>query len=366
MQAHRFGGEGPRDLGAVTLKSDIRAEADRLRAGFEARGAAVFEADILQHAGALLNLYGEDIRARAFVTQDPLKGEMMLRPDFTVPLVQRHLEMGAKPAVYTYAGEVFRRQEEDENRPSEYIQVGYERIGDADTKVADADVFKAFSTALGDLPVVSTIGDLGLIESAVRGLDTPQRRKDALLRHIWRPTRFNALLDRFSIPAQSPPLPPDPDLPHVGLRSRKEISQRIAVLAEEAETPPLSQADVGRLRGLMAIKDSLPKALERLEIIADGSASVTQALDGFRALCQALKAQGIDTTNVMFDATFGLTTLEYYTGFVFGFAAPGYAPVATGGRYDLLTRALSDGRHIPAVGGVIRPEIALDIRGGGA
>ena len=61
----------------MSQKSDIRAEAERLRGLFEAEGAEVFEAEILQPAGALLNVYGEDIRARAFVTLDPLRGEMM-------------------------------------------------------------------------------------------------------------------------------------------------------------------------------------------------------------------------------------------------------------------------------------------------
>ena len=50
--------------------------------------------------------------------------------------------------------------------------------------------------------------------------------------------------------------------------------------------------------------------------------------------------------------------MEYYDGFVFGFYAegrPDLPPVATGGRYDALTRRLGDGVEIPAVGGVIRP-----------
>lgn len=346
----------------MTLKADIRAEADRLRAGFEARGAEVFEADILQPAGALLNLYGEDIRARAFVTQDPLKGEMMLRPDFTVPLVQRHLLTGHTCATYTYAGEVFRRQEEDENRPSEYIQVGYERIGDRDALEADADVFTAIAGALGDLPVTPTIGDLGLIRSAVIGLDTPQRRKDALLRHIWRPARFDALLDRFSRAAPPPPEMPDPDAPHVGLRTREDIARRIAVLAEEAETPPLAERDVNRLRALMSVHDALPGALAQMTAIAETSEPMTNAVTAFEELCTALASHGVDLERVRFDATFGLTTLEYYSGFVFGFTADGHAPVATGGRYDLLTAALNDGTVIPAVGGVVRPEVVLSLR----
>lgn len=350
----------------MSAKSDIRAEADRLRALFEARGAEVFEADVLQPAGALLNLYGEDIRARAFVTHDPLRGEMMLRPDFTVPLVQRHLAEGRDAARYTYAGEVFRRQEDDEDRPSEYIQVGYELFGDDDDEAADADVFAAVAEALGDVPVTRIIGDFSVLTAAIDSLDTPERRKTALKRHLWRPHRFDTLLDRFSRPAPPPPPMPDPDAPHVGLRSREDIAARIALLAEEAATPPLAAAEVARIRALLAIRDSAPGAVEQMKRLADGNRPIFLAASRVEALLDALGARGIDPATLIFEASFGLTSLEYYTGFVFGFAAPGHAPVATGGRYDLLTAALNDGAARPAVGGVIRPGILLDLKGGGA
>ena len=37
---------------------------------------------------------------------DAVRGEQMLRPDFTVPVVQMHIDRGARAARYTYAGEV--------------------------------------------------------------------------------------------------------------------------------------------------------------------------------------------------------------------------------------------------------------------
>ena len=95
----------------MSSKAVIRAEAERLFAAFVAAGAVPVDADLLLPAGALLDLYGEDIRARAYVTQDPVLGEMMLRPDFTVPVVQAHMSGGADPARYAYLGEVFRAQE---------------------------------------------------------------------------------------------------------------------------------------------------------------------------------------------------------------------------------------------------------------
>jgi ATP phosphoribosyltransferase regulatory subunit len=78
---------------------------------------------------------------------------------------------------------------------------------------------------------------------------------------------------------------------------------------------------------------------------------------------QALAAHGVDLNRVIFDASHGRSTMEYYDGFVFSFAAnaPGLPPVASGGRYDALTRVLGQGREIPAVGGVIRPGLVADL-----
>ena len=127
------------------------AEADRIRLEFLNAGAGEVHADILQPAETLLDLYGEDIRARAYVTADPLRGEMMLRPDFTVPVVQMHMESGADPARYAYSGEVFRKQEEDLGRPSQYVQVGYELFGGHDPAKADAEVFALVSKVLAGM-----------------------------------------------------------------------------------------------------------------------------------------------------------------------------------------------------------------------
>ena len=80
----------------------------------------------------------------------------------------------------------------------------------------------------------------------------------------------------------------------------------------------------------------------------------------------ALDERGADPGALEFEASFGRTTMEYYDGFVFGFFAasrPDLPPVATGGRYDALTRVLGQGREVPAVGGVIRPGLTLELGG---
>ncbi|MFX0547217.1 ATP phosphoribosyltransferase regulatory subunit [Roseovarius sp. S1116L3] len=368
------------DLAEQPSRAAIRAEAARLRAIFEAAGAEVVETSILQPAEVLLDLYGEDIRARAYVTSDPLKGEQMLRPDFTVPVVQMHMESGAEPARYTYSGEVFRRQEDDPRRASEYFQVGYEVMGAAAPAEADAEVFALMQGMLAPLGLTPATGDIGILMAAIEGLGTTEARKAALRRHVWRPRRFRALIDRFSgrapVPASRAALlaADDPMAnagPLIGLRSEAEIAARIEALRADAEAEPIAEGEVELLSAMLAVRETCPNALERLRDLAVDMPSISGAVAALAARLEALDARGIDVATLPFETSYGRTQMEYYDGFVFGFtseAHPDLPPVASGGRYDALTRRLGKGRQMPAVGGVIRPGLVARLAqfGGGA
>lgn len=361
-------------------KPDARGAAARLSAHFQAAGAELVEADILLPAATLLDLYGEEIRARAYVTHDPLRGEQMLRPDFTVPVVERHMREGAEPARYTYAGEVFRRQEEDTGRPSEYLQVGYEVFDRDNPAAADAEVFALFAEAMGEADLHAVTGDIGFLLAAVRGLSTSERRRDALLRHVWRPRRFRSLLDRFAgrrdVPGRTKLLALietnsiddllDGAGPAVGLRGVEEVLERLEVIRADANEPPISAGEAEVLETLLGLRETAPNALETLKDIAVDVPAIGPAIATLEARLEAMATRGVDVTALDFDLSHGRSSMEYYDGFVFSFAASGRAdlpPVATGGRYDALTERLGDGRSIPAVGGVIRPEILLAVGG---
>ncbi|MDM8165183.1 ATP phosphoribosyltransferase regulatory subunit [Roseovarius sp.] len=359
----------------MTNRAAIRAEAMRLRALFEAAGADPVETGILQPADLLLDLYGEDIRARAYVTSDALRGEQMLRPDFTVPVVQMHMAHGAEPACYTYAGEVFRRQEDDPDRANEYTQAGFEVFDRTNAEAADARVFALFHQVLAPLNLRAATGDIGILMAAVEGLRTPERRKAALRRHIWRPKRFRALIDRYAGRARMPEsraallAATDPmahAAPMIGLRSETEIRQRIDTLREDAAAAPLSENEVALLDAILAVRETSDNALEQLRDIAVDMPAIAPAIDRLARRLDALSDAGIDVTALDFEASYGRTQMEYYDGFVFGFYAerrPDLPPVATGGRYDALTRQLGGGAEIPAVGGVIRPGLVIDLGG---
>lgn len=352
-----------------------------LIAQMQAAGAQPVATDILQPAETLLGLYGEDIRARAYVTQDPTLGEMMLRPDFTVPVVQAHMRIGAEPARYCYAGPVFRKQ--DGGRAREYLQVGYELFARDDAARADAEVFALFARLLDGNDLRPVMGDIGILRAAVDGLETSAERKAALLRHIWHPRRFRALLERMGgqgplataragLVAYLGKAPAESLIAEagqiVGLRSAADISARIDTLRADADTPPIPRAQVVALERLLSLAAPARTALRamRAEGWAALAPALTPALDRLEARLEALDAAGIDSANLPFEASFGRTNMEYYDGFVFGFVGPrdDLPAVATGGRYDALTAVLGQGRAIPAVGGVIRPDILAALEDG--
>lgn len=352
---------------------DTLTEARRLRDLFADKGARVIKADVLQSADTLLDLYGEDIRARAYLTSDPLQGEMVLRPDFTVPVVQMHMESRADPARYTYSGKVFRKQETDETRANEYVQVGYEVFDGQNPASADAEVFAAIAEGLDGLPVRAATGDIGVLMAAVRGLRTTDARKAALLRHIWRPGRFRSLMKRYGsgrvTPARAALLaaadPFEGAGPEIGLRRRKEVAARIDALRADAAAEPIAAEEIALIDAILSLRETAPNVLSALRDIAVDMPAIGDAVAGMDARLEAMVDRGVDVANLEFEGSYGRTSLEYYDGFVFGFYAKDYPdqpPVATGGRYDALTVQLGQGRAVPAVGGVIRPDLAVGLR----
>src|SRR5712692_3977623 len=101
------------DLLSMSAAPDERAEA--LLASYERAGYARVAPAILQPAEPFLDLSGEDIRKRMYLTTDPQGHELCLRPDLTIPVSRDYLASPAagKPAGFCYLGEVFRHPKSD-------------------------------------------------------------------------------------------------------------------------------------------------------------------------------------------------------------------------------------------------------------
>ena len=365
----------------------LEAALARIDARFAAAGYGPVAPAHLFPAETLLDLYGEELRTRAFLFPGGGTGaELCLRPDFTVPVALAHGAQGwDRQAAYRYRGPVFRRQTGASDRPAEYIQAGIESLGRPDRAAAEAEVLATVLAALADIgagPVTVATGDLGIAFALLDALPLGARRRAALKRHFWRPARFHALIAEF---AASPPPPsprrralleaaraPEPEAAVaalaeqagavLGLRETPEIAARAADLAAAADEPPMDAAHGDLIEAALAVSGPAPQALAELRrLLAGTGPAVAAALDRFSERLAALEAAGIATADLPFDADFG-RKLEYYDGFVFEVAAagrPDLPPLAGGGRYDSMTARLGAARPVPAMGAMLRPEAAL-------
>ena len=107
------------------------ALADTLLAHFAAAGYPRCEPPILQPASVFLDLSGEDIRHRLFLSSDASGAEHCLRPEFTIPISRVYLASAdaGRPVGYSYCGPIFRYRP---NASGEFVQAGLESFGRRD------------------------------------------------------------------------------------------------------------------------------------------------------------------------------------------------------------------------------------------
>ncbi|MEZ5842068.1 MAG: ATP phosphoribosyltransferase regulatory subunit, partial [Hyphomicrobiales bacterium] len=136
------------------------------------RGSIMVDPPLLQPADVFLDLAGEDLRRRLFLTQGPDGAELCLRPDFTIPVCRLHLDGGAadRRAEYGYVGPIFRHRA---SSSGEVTQAGIESFGRIDREAADADTLAFALEACGAMGVAAPairIGDSSLFVAALDAL----------------------------------------------------------------------------------------------------------------------------------------------------------------------------------------------------
>src|SRR5829696_9123609 len=96
----------------TTAPPGPNGRAEALLARFEGAGYARAAPAILQPAEPFLDLSGEDIRRRMYLTTDAQGRELCLRPDLTIPVALEYLSSPSAggPAGYCYLGPVFRQR----------------------------------------------------------------------------------------------------------------------------------------------------------------------------------------------------------------------------------------------------------------
>ena len=371
---------------AGTKLSLLKEELRRLSDLFELDGALTVEMPSLVDSEVLLDLYGEELNSRAYIVEDPVRGNLMLRPDFTVPIVQMHLESGIEAEKYCYAGKVWRKQDQFSLRQTEYWQAGFEHFGGKNVPADDVAAFSLIRKAIGNLDLEIVTGDLGILRSAINGLTTNTRCKKALLRQLWRPARFRQTLQYFS---SSSSLIKDNQLkliealkvgslekelsqvgPIIGLRRAQDIVNRIEFIAEDSKENQINEFDLKFLEDLLSISCPLVEASAYIKKISRSNVELNEAVILLENRLDAMSDAKVDTKKMSFEVSFGRTSMEYYDGFVFEIHVDKkgiLAPVAQGGRYDELTKFFNnrgDSENVlSAIGGIIRPEILIELMG---
>jgi ATP phosphoribosyltransferase regulatory subunit len=104
--------------------------ASKVREGIAAFIPTWVSPPVLQPVRFYLEWLGEDLRARAFLTQSEEGHDLCLRPDMTAPACRLALACDPVPAAVAYEGQVFRRQRAGSARETEFLQVGLECLAD--------------------------------------------------------------------------------------------------------------------------------------------------------------------------------------------------------------------------------------------
>ena len=177
--------------------------ADTLLASFERAGYARVTPAILQPAEPFLDLSGEDIRKRMYLTTDPQGRELCLRPDLTIPVSRDYLASSpaGTPQAFCYLGPVFRHRAEG---AGEFLQAGIESFGRLDTAAADAEMLALGLEATAHYGLGAPdirMGDVALFSALIAALDLAPAWKRRLIKDFNHKTSLVQDLDRLAISA---------------------------------------------------------------------------------------------------------------------------------------------------------------------
>ena len=357
--------------------ADARAQA--LVASYERAGYRRAEPAILQPAEPFLDLSGEDIRRRMYLTSEASGRELCLRPDLTIPVARDYLASSSagEPAGFCYLGPVFRQRE---NQPGEFLQAGIESFGRRDTAVVDAEMLARGLEALAqygiDAPEIR-IGDVGLFTHLLDALELPPAWRRRLAKDFHRAGGVAHDLDQWRLDAaRSVPeyqgllaalagsdlraahalvtdLLSIAGITTVGGRSVGEIADRFLEQAALGAAARLPQQTRTIIEQFLKIAGDPDDAVAELRALAEKTGlALKPAIDLIENRTGFLAAHGIDVSRIRFATAFG-RGVDYYTGFVFELhdhAARVSGPLVGGGRYDALLSRLGAKEPIPAVG----------------
>ena len=342
------------------------------------RGAERCDPTILQPAEPFLDLVGEAIRSRLFLSDAGDGQTMCLRPEFTVPAARNYLSTDGGARRYALAGTVFARgvarvelpqagieslgatdrAAEDARTLADAIEITRDLGGEiAHLRVGDRAVFAAIAASLGVPPswqrrLARSFGDEQALERALSGdhaaaeLGTetnlgadptlPQAMVDALEREDL-PALETIIADAIATARMS-----------AGTRRPREIATRL-MEHRDPGVLTLGASERETLRRFLATDVPFDAVTDAVSALGVGGDTVRDVLASHGERVAALLKRGIDPALIRFQGSFG-RPLDYYTGLVFEVSGSGGHVLAAGGRYDRLLTMLGAPEPVPAIG----------------
>jgi ATP phosphoribosyltransferase regulatory subunit len=363
----------PPSIDAARREAGTRALAHLLDAGFTR-----IDPPVLQAASSFLDMSGEDIRGRLYLTTDASGAELCLRPDFTIPVCLAHLALPERSAEgqYAYLGPVFRTRP---GQSGEMIQTGLESYGRRDIEAADAEILALAlegADAAGSGPLKVRIGDARVFDSVLGALGLPEIWLRRVRRGLAQGRALEAILngggqgaiaqsgvlaaleraDHAGAKALVEDLLAIAGIATVGGRSAGEIADRFLEQASARAGAGVNSEQQAILRRFLSLSGDPDTASAKLRTLArEAKLNLASALDSFDQRVGFLAARGLKISEFVYSAAF-VRDLDYYTGFVFeavDAATPKARAAIGGGRYDGLARKLGAAQDLPAVGAAI-------------
>ena len=365
-------------LSVPAIDARRREAGNRALECFLEAGFARIEPPVLQPASPFLDMSGEEIRGRLYLTGDASGAELCLRPEYTIPVCLAHLAspQPSAEAQYAYLGPVFRARP---GQSGEMIQTGLESYGALEIEAADAEILALAleaAEAAGSGPLNVRIGDARVFDRVLGALGLPDVWLRRLRRGLARGRPLEAVLDGAGQGANSQSgvlaaleradhagakalvedLLAIAGIAAVGGRTAGEIADRFLEQAAARSEAGVNTEQRAILRRFLAISgDPDAASLQLRRLAADAGFDLGAALDSFDQRVGFLAARGMKVHEFVYASAF-VRDLEYYTGFVFeavDAAAPQSRPAIGGGRYDGLARRMGAASDLPAVGAAI-------------
>src|SRR5690606_3204103 len=225
--------EGRAKRGA--MNSRLPPFASEILAVFAEREAPTTEVAVLQPADPFLDMAGEDLRRRIFLTESETGQTLCLRPEFTIPVCLDHIASQAgTPRRYAYLGNVFRQRRDGE---AEFLQAGIEDLGENDIAKADArsvaDAHALLTRTLPGVPLQVTLGDQRVFEAVLAALGLPRGWQKRLARAFGSAEQLAAALDDLANPARRGALP-EPAAGFVADGDQRSLSGHVAAVMERS------------------------------------------------------------------------------------------------------------------------------------